>query len=260
MYQQRRNSQTNLPQQQSANPFSFGPKTFPVERAQRAREHDTRNIAELSTQEPVVDFGQWLNRDRPPYIDLYSTAANRVVKSDDGQAEQGISEWGRRIDQYKSSTDYLNLGKFSDNNGESLENKLNRCENILLRVMESVETEPETFRGLLDNRGYLQAAAIVKKRDAHLEVEDIVAAPWNIVETDFESVKGAGTALMEELTKESAELEFEGRLRVIAISGTQGFYEKIGFKETDREDWELTSEATERFLERQESRRRTMEA
>ncbi len=126
---------------------------------------------------------------------------------------------------------------------------------MLLRVMETVETEPGNFRGLIEQRGHLQAAATVKNQGTHLEVEEIVTAPWNILQNDVESVKGAGTALMEELIKESIQLGFEGGLKLIPIPSAVPFYHKIGFKETDGGYWELTPQAAKEFLEQQESRR-----
>ena len=41
-------------------------------------------------------------------------------------------------------------------------------------------TAPEDFRGVRDDRGNLQAGAIVIDMDDHLFVEYIATAPWNV--------------------------------------------------------------------------------
>lgn len=106
-----------------------------------------------------------------------------------------------------------------------------------------------------DLAGRLQAAAIVHQRSNYLEVDLIATAPWNIWQNQPQSIKGAGTALMEELVKESIDLGFVGRLKLYAIPSAKQFYEKIALEETLEGDWELTPQAAQIFLERQERRR-----
>lgn len=90
-------------------------------------------------------------------------------------------------------------------------------------------------------------------------IDAFATAPWNILENQPETIKGAGTSLMEELVNESKDLGFEGRLKLFTIERARSFYTKIGF--TEGEDGlgglELTPKAAERFLERQKRRRRT---
>lgn len=63
----------------------------------------------------------------------------------------------------------------------------------------------------------LQAAAIVRLQNDYLEVDFIATAPWNILPNQPESIKGAGTALMKELVKESFDLGNGGRLKLYPI-------------------------------------------
>ena len=64
---------------------------------------------------------------------------------------------------------------------------------------------------------------------------------------------------MEELVKESVELGFGGRIKLIAIERAVVFYTRIGFteEEDDSRSLELTPTAAARFLERQRNRRRS---
>ncbi|MDZ4877437.1 MAG: hypothetical protein CLLPBCKN_006872 [Chroococcidiopsis cubana SAG 39.79] len=81
MYQQRRNSQSNSPQQQSANPFSFGPTTFPIARAHRAREHNTRNIEraeEFEVAQVVANMGIRRGNRRGSIIDTNFASCMQV--------------------------------------------------------------------------------------------------------------------------------------------------------------------------------------
>lgn len=171
-----------------------------------------------------------------------------VVKSADAQVQQDITQWEDKADEYVSEffddIESIYGTRFGDNLA------------LIADIAENATAEPETFRGVRDRAGRLQAAAIVHQRSNYLEVDLIATAPWNILQNQPQSVKGAGTALMEELVKESVGLDFRGRLKLYAIPRAKQFYEKIGLEETDEGDWELTPQAAERFLERQERRKR----
>lgn len=174
-------------------------------------------------------------------FDLIDAANTRV--------QQDIAQWEDKADEYVSEF-------FDDDMERIYGTQFGDNLAIISDLAENATTEPETFRGVRDRAGRLQAAAIVHQRSNYLEVDLIATAPWNILQNQPESVKGAGTSLMEQLVKESQELGFEGRLKLYAIPRAKQFYEKIGLEETDEGDWELTRQAAVRFLERQERRRR----
>lgn len=117
--------------------------------------------------------------------------------------------------------------------------------------------EPETFRGVRDKEGRLQAGAIVHQESDRRSVDFFATAPWNILQNQPESLKGAGTSLVEELVKESRELGNGGRLKLYAIPRAKQFYTAIGFVETDGGEMELTPEAAEAFLDEQRLFRET---
>jgi hypothetical protein len=85
----------------------------------------------------------------------------------------------------------------------------------------------------------------------------MATAPWNILQNQPESLKGAHTTLMEELVKESFNLGFKGRLKLYAVPRARQFYTDIGLIETFQGDWELTEEAATEFLEEQRRFRQT---
>lgn len=87
----------------------------------------------------------------------------------------------------------------------------------------------ENFRGVRDNGGNLQAAAIVGDMSDRLYLYYIVTSPWNVVRTSPKSVRDAGKTLMLELVKESISSGYEGRIMLNALPGAISFYEEAGF-------------------------------
>lgn len=118
-------------------------------------------------------------------------------------------------------------------------------------ITERVTMEPDIFRGVRDVQNRLQAGAILEEDIDFLFLDAIASAPWNVLGNQPETIKGAGTTLMEELVKESKDLGFEGRMRLYPVQRSEQFYKDIGFVKTPEGDWELTPEAAERFLEEQ---------
>lgn len=170
------------------------------------------------------------------------------VKGADAEVRQDMANWEDIADDYveeffNNETERVYGTQFGDNLA------------LIAEIAENATTAPETFRGVRDKEGRLQAVAIVHKDCDYLEVDFMATAPWNILLHQPESIKGAGTTLMEELVKESSDLGFGGRLKLYAIPRARSFYEKIGLNETGEGDWELSFEAAERFIERQKRRR-----
>jgi hypothetical protein len=171
-----------------------------------------------------------------------------LVESADARVQQDIADWENKINDYVSEFFNNELERiYGTQFGDNLA--------IVADIAENATAEPESFRGVRDSEGRLQAAAIVHLQRDYLEVDSISTAPWNIFPNQLESLKGAGTALMEELVKESLNSGFGGRLKLYAIPRAKQFYEKLGLEETAQGDWELSPSAAERFLERQERRR-----
>lgn len=126
-------------------------------------------------------------------------------------------------------------------------------------LIEKALIEPDTFRGVRDVQDRLQAGAIVEEEFDYLFIDNFTTAPWNVLGNQPESLKGAGTSLMEELVQESIDLGFEGRLKLYPVERALSFYRDIGFTESEDAsgELELTSEAAKAFLERQREFRQT---
>ncbi len=107
---------------------------------------------------------------------------------------------------------------------------------------------PRNFRGIRDADGNLQAGAIVTNELNHLYVDYFATAPWNILRDDVRSAKNAGTILMANLVRESISMGHEGRIKLLALSGSTSFYTKIGFLDNEDGEMVLTSERASRFL------------
>lgn len=173
------------------------------------------------------------------------------VKSADAGVLQDIGRWNDATanylrDFFAGDIERVRGTRFGDNIAK------------IAYMAETAVMEPNTFRGVRDVQNRLQAGAIVTEDIDFLFVDALATAPWNIVGSQPETTKGAGTSLMEELVKESKELGYMGRLKLIAIERALSFYTGIGFTEDedDSRSLELTPIAAERFLERLQSHRR----
>ena len=137
------------------------------------------------------------------------------------------------------------------------DSQIRRRIDVNARVVSFIQVEalaaPEDFRGVRDDRGNLQAGAIVIDMDDHLFVEYIATAPWNVTGDSPRAVKKAATALMAELAKESNGNGHYGRIILNAIPDAVEFYQKIGFVETGEgsllaPEMELTPAAARRLM------------
>lgn len=177
-----------------------------------------------------------------------------LVKGANAEVLREFQGWTYKIEDYlrdffDANIERVRSTRFGDNIAK------------ITYITERVTMEPDIFRGVredLQNR--LQAGAIVEEDIDFLFLDALASAPWNVLGNQPETLKGAGTTLMEELVKESKVLGFKGRIRLYPIQRSAQFYTNIGFVETSEGDWELTPEAAERFLEEQrqfwETRRR----
>lgn len=171
------------------------------------------------------------------------------VKSADTEVRRDIANWEDKANDYVEEIFNNDIERvYGTQFGDNLA--------IIAELAENATAAPETFRGVRDQEGRLQAAAIIHQQSDYLEIDFMATAPWNILLHQPESLKGAGTTLMEELVKESTDLGFGGRLKLYAIPRARQFYEKIGLEENDQGEWELTALAAERFLLQQKRSRR----
>jgi hypothetical protein len=103
---------------------------------------------------------------------------------------------------------------------------------LISMISDDVLFEPDSFRGVRDTDGNLQAAAVVTDRGDHLYLDYLATAPWNLMRNSPRSVREAATALVVELVKESMRNGYFGRIIADAVSGSSSFYERIGFVRT----------------------------
>lgn len=171
-----------------------------------------------------------------------------VVSVADGAVQRDLEEWtevaARNIEQAQTLLPEDPL------RGRILSNA-----RLLSTLCEDILFDPESFRGVRDNGGNLQAAAIVGDMSDHLYLYDIITAPWNVVRTSPKSVRDAGKTLMLELVKESISSGYEGRIMLNALPGAISFYEEAGFVFTGEgsqgaPEMELTPLAAREFFRR----------
>ncbi|KJH71414.1 GNAT family protein [Aliterella atlantica] len=141
-------------------------------------------------------------------------------------------------------------------NDSPLQRRIEVNANVISDLLLEALVSPEDFRGVRDDRGNLQAGAIVIDMADHLFVEYIVTAPWNITQDSPLSVNKAATALMSLLALESDRNGHFGRILLYALPDAIEFYQKIGFIETgegspNAPELELTIAAARRLLDRQ---------
>lgn len=167
-----------------------------------------------------------------------------LVKGVDAEILQDIDGWNNKVrdylrDFFAGEIERVRGTQFGDNIAK------------IIYMTERAVMEPNIWRGVRDVQNRLQAGAIVEKEVDFLFLDAFASAPWNVLEDQPETIKGAGTTLMEELVKESEALGNKGRIRLYPLQRSLQFYTDIGFVETLSGDWELTEEAASRFLEEQ---------
>lgn len=174
-----------------------------------------------------------------------------LVVEADAEVQREIDGWLDKIRQY--------LRDFFESDIErTLGTEFGDCISKVIYLADRAVAEPDTFRGVRDVRGRLQAGAIVAPYFDYLDIDALTNAPWNVLKNQPETIKGAATSLMEELVNESFELGMMGRIKLIAIERAKSFYTKIGFtqEEDDSRSLELTPTAALGFLQQQRNRRR----
>lgn len=140
-------------------------------------------------------------------------------------------------------------------NNSPLRSRIEINANVISDMQIEGLVSPEDFRGVRDDRGNLQAGAIVIDMDDHLFVEYLATAPWNITQEEARAVRKATTALMVLLARESDRNGHSGRIMLYSIPDAINFYQKIGFVETgegspNAPEMELTGAAARRLMNR----------
>lgn len=124
---------------------------------------------------------------------------------------------------------------------------------LISLIQETALLQPADFRGIRDERGTLQAGAIVTEMNDHLYLDYIATAPWNLIPTLPNYCQGAAKSLIHSIVRESLDRGYNGRIIVDAV-GSAGFYRKMGFVETgegsvNAPEMVLTSEAAKKLME-----------
>lgn len=121
------------------------------------------------------------------------------------------------------------------------------------------EADKANFVGIKDKNGKLQAASTVKDKGDHIYVDYLATAPWNLTAgQDKRSVKGAGASAMEAIIDRSIKSGHKGAVKLEALEGAVGFYNKVGFVEKRRKtvfglttiEMELAPAAARKFLKK----------
>lgn len=106
-------------------------------------------------------------------------------------------------------------------------------------------TNSSNYRGVTDESGILQAAAIISIEQIEIEtefkqgiiIESLTNSPWNVFEQPFPDNiykrKGAATALIEGIIQESQSGGLGGIVKALTIERAKEFYKNLGFRETD---------------------------
>jgi len=134
-----------------------------------------------------------------------------VVNQADSRVRSDLEEWNSvaasNVNQAQAvSEDSPLLGRIEAN------------ARLILLLRANSLVEPESFRGVRDLTGNLQAGAIVTDMSDYLYVDYIATAPWNITKDLLKSVSGAGTSLMVKLVQESISKGYSGRIMLEAYN------------------------------------------
>lgn len=168
------------------------------------------------------------------------------VNTADSSVRSDLEEWSRVAAE---------LVKGAIENNSSLRGRIEANANVISDMQVEALISPEDFRGVRDDRGILQAGAIVIDMDEHLFVEYLATAPWNVTQDSPRAVRKAATALMAELALESDTNGHRSRIILYAIPDAIESYQKIGFVETgsgspNAPEMELTGAAARRLMNR----------
>ncbi|MUG94192.1 hypothetical protein F7734_18085 [Scytonema sp. UIC 10036] len=150
------------------------------------------------------------------------------VKNADSLVIRELTTWIEKIQEY---VDLFYSGNFEVTRNTKFGDGIAKVREIRQRAI----VEPLVFRGVRDINGILQAGAIITEEIGniyqyeegygYLYLGTITNAPWNLIEIPQpEGRKGAATSLMEEIVRESIELEYNGIIKTQSLVRAKPFY------------------------------------
>lgn len=113
----------------------------------------------------------------------------------------------------------------------------------LKQKCERNETQNEFPLAIVSADGILQGAATYTDQEAHLDVEKLMTAPWNL----FQST-GIGKYAITQLAQRSKDLHHNGKLALYSQESARNFYKHLGFKVFAGSRLTLDEEDAEKLL------------
>ena len=113
-----------------------------------------------------------------------------VINQANFTVRRDLEEWDR------VAQENVNQALFALYAEEPIRRRIDVNARVVSFIQVEALTAPEDFRGVRDDRGNLQAGAIVIDMDEHLFVEYIATAPWNVTGDSPRAVRKAATALI----------------------------------------------------------------
>lgn len=110
------------------------------------------------------------------------------------------------------------------------------------QIVENLFEKEEGVRSVFDDQNLLACVCIIQETSVLIEqemtdcieIESLANSPWNTIEELLpEKRKGAATTLIEGIILESRALGLSKIFKLMAITSAKGFYNKIGFEETN---------------------------
>jgi hypothetical protein len=103
--------------------------------------------------------------------------------------------------------------------------------------------------GINDDKGNMQAVLSYSHNQRKgFEIDYLATAPWNLMQTDPRSVKGAGTEAIAAAIKKSQSLGYGGQVTLSALDSAIPFYRKMGFSGTGEERMTLSAKDANSLL------------
>lgn len=115
-----------------------------------------------------------------------------------------------------------------------------------------LEIEEEKLRSVFDDQNLLASVALIQETSIFveeelvdcIEIESILNSPWNLIKHPVpEKRKGAATAIVEGIIRESREKGLSRMLKLFAVPEEKIFYSNLGFAETDGSGEMILSES-----------------
>jgi Acetyltransferase (GNAT) domain len=125
---------------------------------------------------------------------------------------------------------------------------------ILHGLHEDSGSFPLNFRGIRDDQGNLQSAAVIldqtEQLSNHILIQWLASAPWNRSGTDARKRTGFGELMLKQIVKESKAKGYGGRIAATSSPDAKKFYLKFGFTPDERREGKMvfTPTAASRFL------------